>query len=255
MTSQTSSWLVWAGSNAGDGSLTSRDKYFEDIIKAYHRLFSIFYNKPAFEPAQTSQELVYDVKNLLLLAGIYCALPAVTPAVEARLMTWNVCHHNFSENLSSLIEIAIKIQSKPLFNDAFIYTVGKWKPGDLRGTLGASMDELVDSEVIRIQHIKLSLQHKLSLYILSGALKHTKHAEVAKVYAKHEKSPDERTLYNGINYRLRSQGIPGFNELLDELVRINLEYRESNGVKYRTCLACARKLEDSEYPWAGNPFQ
>ena len=236
----------------------ARDERLEtEIVKGYHTLFSIFYNKPTFTD---HRHTFADIENLIVLADIYCALPVVAPPIEAYLRQgpmWASINTTSSKYLSRIIYIAIKIQSKALFNDAYVCTVGNWKTGNPRGTLGGAtsgIDALVDAEVIRIQEMKLAVKHMLCLAIASKSLRRFQVDRILDILSNYDIDADEPRMYREIKALLQGQNsIPGIGDLLNALLCVTLECKEAKP-RDRKWLACARRLKGSEYPWAHDRF-
>lgn len=236
-----------AAEEEGEKEAAEVDK--NNLATTYFHLFSIFYHKPIFFPLDKSEN-IDELQDLVDLAEVYCALPTVSSPVYQQIVTWIATGGRVTKYLQDIITIAVKIQSKSLFNDAYIHFVGKWNVGQHRRVLPEGVKRLIELEYMRIQEIKLHVHRKLGTYMHFPPAGFYDGHLIPPMLAEFESSHNEAALYR----KLAKIKGPIIAPLVESLVVSNLELTPPTALPQHRHLTCARKLTDKDYPWAGNPF-
>jgi hypothetical protein len=179
---------------------------------------------------------IRDFETLVGLADLYCALPAISGAVELQLLKWLADCSKWRNHALKLAALAYKLQLEELYHDAFVHlvgTIGDQKHHFWKREENEDLPETVRSQVMdefcRISQLKINVDREL---IRNGR----------QVFWNPE-DPDEPKFYtNGMPY---TRGLSQPTRDTQALLQTNLKFGFPLGTTFNY-LTCAR-LE--KYPW------
>jgi hypothetical protein len=184
---------------------------------------------------------IVEFEILVNLADFYCALPAISDAIELALLKWLGCSSDrWQTNAPKLATLAYRLCAKDLYHDVFVHLVGGI--ADKNHSFWKARKDL--PQVVRLQ--------VLEEYCGISQLKSEVDRELVRNHHTVDWSPpDEQKFYKEARGKFPSTiragkclHMPPAREAVDQLLRKNLKLGfPKTKVKY---LLCA-KLE--KYPW------
>jgi hypothetical protein len=189
---------------------------------------------------------IQDFEILVGLADLYCALSAISGAVELALLKWLGWSHRWQTFSLKLAILAYKLRLAELYHDAFVHLVGGimdrnhafWKDSEVLKNLPQEVRLQALEEYARISQLKAEIDREVVV----------SHCDVDWHFWGLE---NERQFYVeakkkcGIPLEVRRNNPPPHVQNLRELLKKNLKFiSPDTNTKYLLCAKIAY------YPWA-----
>lgn len=257
----------------GVGDLeTQRDptlfKETEKLAASYHSLFGAFYQRSiprvrSFPYSTITEENIslreaeYKTRitvllDLLILSEAYCATPSVAFLIYQHIIFLSMHGQEYvSDHLTSFVNIAIKIRSRYLYNDAYVYLVGCHTPTTSLDGIPDSLQTLIRAEHTRLQALKVQIERQLAGYAVKPPQEfHPDGVEKLKsALLTLGENGNEVEFYAAVEEIEGGWAKLNLKPLVGPLVMKNLKL----GGAFYHHLTCARKLKNDEYPWEVKP--
>ncbi|KAF8539174.1 hypothetical protein BDD12DRAFT_839186 [Trichophaea hybrida] len=195
------------------------------LLGAYGNLFRIFYHRSCSQTIIT----IDDVRRTLELADKYCCLSTVSAVLTERVL---FVPRNLPKLLSGqpvlMLNMAIKLRSKKIFNDAFIHL-----------ELPEAVRELAEKEYIRICELQLECMHE-------ALTKHCSSRDMnSMLYSIRLCMVDQKDQPSKMFQTLSRVTVDCVSASFAALIENNLLLAGGAEFDHLTCAS----LEENEYPW------